>query len=204
MSEYNIDEKSPAVFDECMKVRDSGMPEAGYWESLFDVPLILCRMQVEWAGDVAEVGCGYGTFTIAAARSIRGRVFAIDIDPQMTEAVAGRATAEGLLNVEIMLRDIADEGTGLTEGSVDYVMLFNILHHDRPEQLLAEARRILKPGGIVGCIHWNYDTQTPRGPALEIRPRPEQIRQWILESGFAVRGGQIDLPPYHYGWLGQA
>lgn len=181
------------------------MPDAHYWESLFDVPLILSRMQVNGGtGDVGEVGCGYGTFTIAAARLIRGRILAIDIDPQMTEAVANRARAEGLRNVETIVRDIADEGTGLLEHSVDYVMLFNILHHENPGQLLAEARRILKPGGLVGCIHWNYDTPTPRGPSLEIRPRPEQMQQWILESGFALRGSRIDLPPYHYGWIGES
>jgi len=47
------------------KVRDSGMPEEAFWESLFDVPLILDSFGVRAdIGDVIEFGCGYGTFTI--------------------------------------------------------------------------------------------------------------------------------------------
>jgi hypothetical protein len=41
-----------------MKTRDSGMPDERYWESLFDVPLILSRLGVGKFNDVAELGCG--------------------------------------------------------------------------------------------------------------------------------------------------
>jgi hypothetical protein len=50
-----------------MKIRDSGMPEEAYWATLFDVPLILDRLGVAGCGDVAELGCGYGTFTAPIA-----------------------------------------------------------------------------------------------------------------------------------------
>ncbi len=54
--------------------------------------------------------------------------------------------------------------------------------------------------GLVGIIHWNYDPETPRGPEMNIRPRPEQCRQWAEQAGFKITGdGIIDLPPYHYG-----
>jgi hypothetical protein len=45
-----------------MKIRESGMPDEAYWESLFDVPLIVSRLGVSECHDVAELGCGYGTF----------------------------------------------------------------------------------------------------------------------------------------------
>ncbi len=35
-------------------------------------------------------------------------------------------------------------------------------------------------------IHWPYDPATPRGPNLEIRPRPEQIAAWAAETGLPV------------------
>jgi len=38
-----------------MRIRDSGMPDEEYWESLFDVPLILSEFQIERFGDVAEL-----------------------------------------------------------------------------------------------------------------------------------------------------
>ena len=53
-------------------------------------------------------------------------------------------------------------------------MPFNILHLEKPEVLLKEAKRILTKNGKVGIIHWNYGSKTPRGPSMDIRPNPEQ------------------------------
>ena len=82
-------------------------------------------------------------------------------------------------------------------------MLFNILHTEVPLALLQEAYRILEPMGKVGLIHWNYDPSTPRGPSMDIRPRPEQCQQWMKSAGFDLIKPLVDLPPYHYGILGQ-
>ena len=78
-------------------------------------------------------------------------------------------------NVILEHRDILIQTTGLADNSVDYVMLFNILHHESPDDFLNEAYRILKPNGKVGILHWRSDIETPRGPDLSIRPKPDQI-----------------------------
>jgi len=58
-----------------MKLRDSGMPDEAFWETLFDVDLILDRLEIDKRlGDVLEMGCGYGTFTLPVARRISGLV----------------------------------------------------------------------------------------------------------------------------------
>ena len=202
MLEYRIDASRSTLFSAAMKVRDSGMPEVAYWETLFDVPLILGRMGIDSSIESAvEVGSGYGTFTIPAARLIRGTMYTYDIEPDMIRLTEERSLQEGLRNVKASVRDVIASGADAGE-PVDYVLLFNILHHDAPLDILREALHMLRPGGTVGCMHWNYDPATPRGPAMEIRPRPSQIREWMTAAGFEVRGGQIDLPPHHYGWLG--
>jgi len=111
------------------------------------------------------------------------------------------AVQQNVRNVRLCLRDFAAKGTGLDAGSVDYAMLFNILHAEDPLRLLREANRILAPGGRVAVIHWNYDPKTPRGPPMAIRPRPADCRKWIKEAGFVIETEHIDLPPYHYGIL---
>jgi len=90
------------------------------------------------------------------------------------------------------------KGSGLPDGSVDYVMLFNILHLERPMVLINEAKRILRGGGKLGIIHWNYDPKTPRGPSMDIRPKPEQCIKWAESAGFS-NVVQYDLKLYHYG-----
>ena len=79
-------------------------------------------------GDVVEFGCGYGTFTLPAARAVGGRVRALDIEPEMVAATARKARQAGLTNVVAEVRDFVAAGSGLADGQAGYAMLFNILH----------------------------------------------------------------------------
>ena len=76
----------------------------------------------------------------------------MDIEPDMVKGVRKRAELKGLGNVVVEIRDFVSKGSGLPDESVDYVMLFNILHAEDPTGLLKEAYRILWPGGKVGVI----------------------------------------------------
>jgi SAM-dependent methyltransferase len=183
-----------------MKARDSGMPEQALWESFFDPEELLTRLRLtSECVNVAEFGCGYGTFTLPAARRIHGTVFALDIDSAVLAIAKGRALAAGVTNIEFLLRDFIARDSGLPDCSVDYAMLFNILHCEEPRDLLREAYRNLRDGGILGVVHWNSDPATPRGPSIDIRPSPEQCIRWAEDVGFTLAGEVIDLPPYHYG-----
>ncbi len=185
-----------------VKVRDSGMPEEELWATFFDPPAILDRLLfADPEADVVEFGCGYGTFTIPAARRTRGTVHALEIDPAMIEAAAGKARTAGLGNVRFIERDFVTGGTGLPDASADYAMLFNILHALDPMALLGEAHRVLRTGGKIAAIHWN-PSGTPRGPDPAIRPLPEQCRQWTAAAGFDIVLPPTPLPPFHYGLVG--
>jgi SAM-dependent methyltransferase len=175
-----------------MKVRDSGMPEEEYWESLFDVPLILDRLGIDRFHDVAELGCGYGTFTVPIAQTISGTLYAFDIDPAMLVRTRERGAG---LSIECQERDVVLHGFGV---KVDAVLLFNILHCESPIDLLRHAANALRAGGEVLIIHWQHG-ETPRGPSLDIRPHPDQIAEWATTAGLAAASEPIDLPPWHYG-----
>jgi SAM-dependent methyltransferase len=183
-----------------MKVRDSGMPERDYWESLFQVEEFLRLLGIdERLGDVVELGCGYGTFTLPVARRVRGMVHAYDIEAAMIAETRARADAAGLTNLRLELRDVVNNGYGLADASVDAVLLFNILHAAEPVGLLREAARVTRIGGSVLVAHWRSDVATPRGPALNIRPRSEQIARWAEEAGGLSAGEAVLLPPWHFG-----
>ena len=184
-----------------MRLRESGMPEEGYWESLFNVELILDRMGIDRKmRDVAELGCGYGTFTVAVARRIRGVIETFDVEQAMVDRTLQRAQEAGLGNVRAEMRDVLAEGFGGEPQTKDACLLFNILHGEEPERLLAQAARVVHPGGHVLVIHWRYDPATPRGPSMEIRPRPEQIIAWAQRTEMLrFIAPVLDLPPWHYG-----
>lgn len=191
-----------------MKIRDSGMPAESLWATFFEPRAILTRLGLgprKGRAPVAvDFGCGYGTFTIAAAQLTPGMVVGLDIEPAMLAATQQKAASLDLTNVRTVLCDFVAAGAGLRSQSADFAMLFNVLHAENPVILLREAYRVLVPGGKVAVIHWNYDARTPHGPALDIRPRPEQCRVWIAQAGFTLVAPPIDLPPYHYGIVGQA
>lgn len=186
-----------------MKVRESGMPDEKLWASFFDPESTLKRLGLtKTAGNVVDFGCGYGTFTVPAARLVAGQVQAFDIETDMIAQTTEKVEAAGLNNVQCQLRDFVAEGTGLREESVDYAMLFNILHAATPLPLLEESYRVLTPEGRLGIMHWNFDSTTPRGPSMDIRPHPEQCQAWAEQVGFhLLPPGIVDLPPYHYGMV---
>ena len=187
-----------------MKVRESGMPEEELWRTFFDPDRIFTLLDfTPTKADVVEFGCGYGTFTVSAALRTSGTVYALDIEPRMIRTTAAKVQSAALLNVRTVMRDFLAVGTGLADGSVGYAMLFNILHARRPVALLKEALRVLAPGGKVGVMHWIYDASTSRGPALWIRPRPDQCRAWLRQAGFQLVVPMVSLPPYLYGTVGR-
>jgi len=189
---------------QAVKIREGGMPPEDMWKSYYDPGYILRELELTRdCKEVVDFGCGYGTFTIPAARIVTGSVYAIDIEAELVRECRNKAKTAGLRNVTCQKRDFISNGTGLPQSSMDYAMLFNILHTENPLALLQEARRILAPFGKVGVIHWNYDPSTPRGPSMEIRPRPEQCREWMKTAGFDLVKPFVDLPPYHYGILGR-
>lgn len=184
-----------------MKVRDSGMPDEEMWSGFFDPEKILQTFGLnQEIADIVEFGCGYGTFTLTAARMIRGKVNAFDIEPAMVTTVAEKAIQAGIENIQTSVRDFVTEGTGLTQNSMDVALLFNILHHNQPVMLIKEAYRVLNEKGYLAVIHWNYDSTTPRGPAMEIRPTPVQCIEWGKTAGFCFNEKErFDFQPYHYG-----
>ncbi len=184
-----------------MRIRDSEMSPEETWAKYFNPTETLKQLGLNSGiKDVADFGCGYGTFTIPAAQIINGKIYALDIDPEMVKTVERKAKELDLKNVVTILRDFVQDGSGLKDSSVDYVFLFNILHAENPIDILKEAYRILKHGGKAGIIHWNYDEKLTTGPFLDILPKPEQCRHWAELAGFKFEN-QLDLKPYHYGLL---
>lgn len=177
------------------------MPDPDYWETLFDVPAILDAFGFSSeTGDVAELGCGYGTFTIPLAQRIRGIVHAIDLEPEMVSTTTRRAAAAKLSNVRTSVRDVLHGGFGVAPASCEACLLFNILHAEQPLELLKAAREVLGVGGLLAIIHWRSDLPTPRGPSLEIRPTPAQIGTWVATvDGLRVENQSMTLAPWHFG-----
>jgi len=188
-----------------MKGRESGMPDESYWASFFDAEVAINQLMgpTDCRGNFIEFGCGYGTFTLPAARQTTGLITALDIEPEMVEFVRHKAEAFEFLNIRAEARNFVEDGAGVKDGSQAHAMIFNLLHLEHPVALLREAYRTLQDGSVLSVMHWRSDISTPRGPSLAIRPTPEQCRVWMTEAGFhAIES--VDLQsccPFHFGLL---
>ena len=150
---------------------------------------------------VLDVGCGPGSITVGIAEAA-GYVIGIDVDAEFADARA-YAAGHGIDNVEFREGSIYD--LGVAEASIDVCTLFSILETlDDPLAGLAEVRRVLKPGGVIGASSIEYGGLILHGadvPSLrrfyelrlalweaqgDVHPtRGREIRGLLLAAGFA-------------------
>jgi len=96
---------------------------------------------------VADVGCGEGYLTVETARWA-SHVVAIDRSPEVLARATALAARRGVTNVAWEVGEI--ERVPLGDASVDLVLLSQALHHaEDPARALAEAARIVVPGGRI-------------------------------------------------------
>lgn len=148
-----------------------------------------------WAGalasllpplDVVDFGCGTGVLSVAMARWAR-RVTAVDQSADALAQAEERATRAGLRNILFLREDL--HALSLGDNKKDLVVISQSLHHvEQPEAVLAEAHRILKPGGKVVVLElfpheerWVCERLGHRHLGFD----PDALRGWMKRAGFA-------------------
>ncbi len=131
---------------------------------------------------VVDVGCGPGVLTLEAARRVgpEGMVYAVDANPQVLDRLDRRLADIGATNVKISLGQ-ADR-LPIPDRSADVVVMISMLPviKDRGAAL-KEARRVLKPSGILVVGEELPEPEFVRG---------RTIQRWAEESGFRLVGRQ--------------
>jgi SAM-dependent methyltransferase len=136
---------------------------------------------------VLDVGCGPGSITLGIAQAA-GQVTGIDVDDAEFADARAYAADHGIDNVEFREGTIYD--LGVPGGAIDVCTLFAMLETlDDPLAGLAEVRRVLKPGGVVGASSIEYG-----GLILQGADVPSLRRFYALR--LALWEAQGDVHPY--------
>ncbi|HEX6702438.1 MAG TPA: class I SAM-dependent methyltransferase [Gaiellaceae bacterium] len=121
------------------------------WEGRFDV----ARALPQASGVVLDLGCGFGTSTIALARSA-AHVLALDPSPTRVRLTAARLRAEGLRNATVIQADglelpLANEVCDLVTvvGVLEWLSLGSSDPLRTQRHVLSEVARVLRPGGVL-------------------------------------------------------
>ena len=152
--------------------------------ALLDPDQFVVRVDISPGSSVADLGAGPGFFTLPLARRVgsSGRVYALDVAPEMVarlEALALPAHVEVLLSGESHIP--------LPDGSVDAALLAFVLHElESPQAFLSDVRRIMRPGGRLIVIEWVPQVEE-LGPPLGERIAPETGKAILAEAGWELR-----------------
>jgi ubiquinone/menaquinone biosynthesis C-methylase UbiE len=112
---------------------------------MYDSLIQRIRMEISPGAIVLDVGTGTGEIPLQICRDVC-RVEAVDYSSEMVRRAQQKATQRGVRNVVFRVQD--SSLLQYASGEFDVVIMANVLHVvPRPDQALAEARRVLKEGG---------------------------------------------------------
>jgi len=173
-------DKTRAYFDELAgKFGRHYMPGRS-WKGLAETLLALMPPQV-----VADLGAGEGTFSQLLARRAK-KVIAVDNSEKMVEYGSELARKHGVQNLEYRKGDLED--VPLRDASVDLAFFSQSLHHaQHPERAVAEAWRILKPGGrivVLDLVRHNYEEARELYADLWLGFTEVEALRFLRQAGF--------------------
>ena len=100
---------------------------------------------------VLDFGCGPGTISVGLAKAVSpGEMHGVDMEESQVDLARKAATASGLDNAIFHVADVFD--MPFQDGFFDVAHCHNVLMHvPDTAGVLAEVKRLLKPGGIISC-----------------------------------------------------
>jgi ubiquinone/menaquinone biosynthesis C-methylase UbiE len=147
---------------------------------------------------VADIGAGSGYFAVRLAKAVgdAGRVYAVDVSPDMVVHLNRRLRDAGIPNVQTVLS--APDDPLLRDASVDLVFICDTWHHiDERPRYLALLKRVLRPAGRIAIVDFQKRPLS-FGPPLEMKIAREDVVKEFQAAGFRLAAEQTFLPHQYF------
>ena len=167
-------------------------PERDSWQHPERVMEALALREGQTACDL---GAGPGYFTLRLARAVgpAGRVYAVDVEPRILDALRGALEGAGVRNVTPVLGLAGDPL--LPPASCDLILIVNTYHHfPDPPGYLERLESALAPGGRIANLDFREDAE--HGPRHRI-PRAEFLEQ-ARSAGYVLDREEEFLPQQYF------
>ena len=159
---------------------------------------VLAAMGLEPGDVVADVGCGSGYYARRIARRVQpgGRVYCVDIQPEMLEIMQQRAAAEDVTGIEPILSTATDPR--LAAGAIDWIIIADVYHEmSDPEPMLARMRESLAPGGQIALLEYRVEDGTGDHVKADHTMSVRQVLSEWHAAGFELVRLHDFLPGQH-------
>jgi ubiquinone/menaquinone biosynthesis C-methylase UbiE/biotin operon repressor len=173
-------DKMRAYFDELAGKFGRNYVPGRSWQGLAETLLTLMPPMV-----IADLGAGEGTFSQLLARRSK-KVIAVDNSEKMVEYGRELARKHGVKNLEYRKGDL--EEVPIKDAAVDLAFFSQALHHaQHPERAVAEASRILKPGGrivVLDLLRHSYEEARELYADLWLGFTEVEVTRFLRQAGF--------------------
>ncbi|MBI5549336.1 MAG: class I SAM-dependent methyltransferase [Deltaproteobacteria bacterium] len=155
---------------------------------------VVAALGLRGSETVADVGAGSGYFSFRFAKALpKGKVWAIDVDPEMVRHVHHRAAQEKVGNIEVVLAPPDDPSIPT---KADLVFVCDVLHHvSAREAWLAKAFRETRPGTRFVLVEFK-EGELPEGPPERMKISRAEVVRLMQEAGFVLQSERPELLPY--------
>jgi ubiquinone/menaquinone biosynthesis C-methylase UbiE len=124
---------------------------------------LMKALKIKAGQKIADIGAGSGYFTFRLSRLVspKGKVYAVDIQPEMLAIMRKRMKEQNLTNIELVRG--TEKDPRLPDESVDLILLVDVYHEfSYPWEMTAAMVKALKPGGRMVFVE--YRMEDPRVP----------------------------------------
>ena len=145
---------------------DGGPTEAQLASAEAEVQRLVEIFQLKPGMSVADVGAGFGAWTIGFAEAVgpTGRVYSSDVGEQQLASLRQTKTRRALTNVTVV--EGGERSTNLPAGCCDAILVRDVYHHlTAPEDMTSSLAATLKPGERLVVVDFlpRPDTDVPAG-----------------------------------------
>src|SRR4051794_28358947 len=146
---------------------------------------------------VADVGAGVGYFSVRLGKRIgpSGKVYAVDVQPEMLKILKDRAAKANLTNIQPILGSESDPH--LPAASCDLILMVDVYHElSQPQKMLQKMKQALKADGRLVLLE--YRKEDPHIPIRsEHKMSVEEVKTELEAEGFHLDKTLNDLPRQH-------
>jgi ubiquinone/menaquinone biosynthesis C-methylase UbiE len=146
---------------------------------------------------VADIGAGTGYFSFRIASLVpQGKVYAVDIQPEMLDVINFLKTENNVTNVELVLGTLSNPN--LPENSIDVALMVDAYHEfEYPREMMEALVKSLKPGGRVMLVE--YRQENPLIPIKTLHKMTQkQVKKEMNAVGLSWQETQEFLPQQHF------